>query len=125
MEEIPINITSMIQHPHNLNKTFKMKELKLAIKKMKSKKSPGYDGIPIEIIKLAPERILQFILKLLNLRLKDHIAPYDWCISLISPFHKDGQEQNPDNYRGICLMNNLLKVHMHYLERYLEHANIY
>ena len=53
-----------------------MKELKLAIKMTKNKKSPGYDGVPIEIIKLAPEKILQLIFKFLNLCLKEHIESY-------------------------------------------------
>ena len=39
------------------------------------------------------------------------IAPNDWCISLLSPIHKDGTKENPDNYRGICLMNSLLNIY--------------
>ena len=111
MEETPINsINHRNQHPNNLNTAFKMKELKLAIKRMKNKKAPGYDGISNEIIKLAPDKILQLILKFINICLKSHTAPNDWCISLISPIHKEGPKQNPENYRGICLMNSLLKL---------------
>ena len=46
----------MVRINNRMMLTFKIKELKFAIKKRKNKKSPGYDGIPIEIIKLAPEK---------------------------------------------------------------------
>ena len=36
--------------------------------------------------------------------------PKIWCFGLITPLYKKGNKLNPDNYRGICVMNALLKV---------------
>ena len=33
-----------------------------------------------------------------------------WCVGVISLIHKDGPTDDPNNYRGICIMNALLKV---------------
>ena len=34
----------------------------------------------------------------------------NWCSDISTPIHKGGIKSNPDNYRGICVMNSLLKV---------------
>ena len=34
----------------------------------------------------------------------------NWCLDFITPIHNGGIKSNPDNYRGICVMNSLLKV---------------
>ena len=107
----PVDITARHQHHENLKSYRNLCRWKM------------YEYEIIEIIKLAPENILQLILKFLNLCLKEHIAPNDWHISLLSPIHKDCPKQNPDNYRGSCLMNNLLKVLCSILNnRLVEHA---
>ena len=32
------------------------------------------------------------------------------CLGISTPIHKGGIKSNPDNYRGICVMNSLVKV---------------
>ena len=95
---------------HELNKAFTMAELQNKIKNMQNKKAVGPDGISNEFLKHAPEDLLAAILKLLNLNIKNGIASTEWCLDLISPIHKEGPKDNPSNYRGICIMNSLLKV---------------
>ena len=34
----------------------------------------------------------------------------NWCLDIITSIHKEGTKSNPDNYRGICIMNSLLKL---------------
>ena len=34
----------------------------------------------------------------------------EWCYDLITLIHKEGPKKDPNNYRGICIMNALLKV---------------
>ena len=36
--------------------------------------------------------------------------PADWCESFICPIYKSGSNREPQNYRGISLMNNISKV---------------
>ena len=36
--------------------------------------------------------------------------PKEWCCGLITPIYKKGSKLDRDNYKGICVMNALLKV---------------
>ena len=38
------------------------------------------------------------------------LAPISWCQGLITPIHKEGPKDDPTNYRGLCIMNALLKL---------------
>ena len=33
-----------------------------------------------------------------------------WCVDIIALIHKEGPKDDPNNYRGICIMNTLLKI---------------
>ena len=87
-----------------------MEELRNTIKALDKKKATGYDNICNEFLKLSTERILKLILEFLNLALTKGLITSNWCLDIISPIHKEGLKSNPDNYRGICVMNSLLKV---------------
>ena len=93
----------------SLNKPFKMKELLSVIKKMKIKKAEGTDKISNEMIKLFQYNILDVILHLFNTFLESGKIPAEWCEGLIAPIYKENEKNNPDNYRGICISNALLK----------------
>ena len=100
--DTPINKT--------LNEIFTMGELKHTIKGLKNKKAVGPDSIANEFLKSAPDDLLNLILDFLNLNLEKGIIPSNWCFDLIALIHKDRPKDNPNNYRGICIMNTLLKV---------------
>ena len=93
-----------------LNRNFTMDELKATIKALKNKKAVGPDRIANEFIKLANEDILKLILSYFNLNLNKGLTCSEWCLDLIALIHKDGAKDNPNNYRGICIMNALLKI---------------
>ena len=93
-----------------LNLPFTIKELTDTIKNLKNNKSPGYDGIYGEFLKLYDDRILNLILHYMNLVLSKNTITSNWCLDIISPIHKEGIKSNPDNYRGISLINILLKI---------------
>ena len=38
--------------------------------------------------------------------------PEDWCKSIISPIHKSGPVNNPENHRAIVFINCLCKIFM-------------
>ena len=105
-----------------------MRELKQTIKKMKRSKSSGYDNINIEFIKLSTERILKLILSFLNLTLREGLITSSWCLDIITPIHKEGTKSNPDNYRGISIMNSLLKILCtlmnNRLDEYVQQTNL-
>ena len=103
-----------------LNKQFSMSELQDAISKLKNNKAVGPDRIPNEFIKHATKEIKGLILKFLNLNLKNGITAEKMCEDFISLIHKEGKKDNPDNYRGICIANALLKNLCSIMEKRLK-----
>ena len=73
-------------------------------------KASGLDKIKNEFIKAAPISVHCIILNFINIMLCKTLAPKNWCLDLIIPIHKEGDKDNPDNYRGLCIMNTLLKL---------------
>ena len=62
------------------------------------------------MIQNAPHVYIDLILKMFNkILILDHV-PKEWCCGLITPIYKKESTLDPDNYRGICVMNALLKV---------------
>ena len=39
-----------------------------------------------------------------------NVVAQSGCLDLIALIHKDGAKDDPNNYRGICIMNALLKI---------------
>ena len=111
-----------------LNKPLTMKELKQSITKVKKNKASGYDNINSQFLKLSTERIFRIILTFLNLTLTESMITSNWCLDIITPIHKEGTKSNPDNYRGICMMNSLLKhlctMMNNRLDEYTEQTNL-
>ena len=95
---------------NGLEVPFTMPELKQVIYNLKNKKSAGMDRIKNEFLKCSPQNILQLILDTMNLQLKLGLVPKSWCIGVITPIHKEGPKTDPDNYRGICVGNIILKI---------------
>ena len=88
-----------------------MKELLDAIyKKLKNKKAAGLDRITSEFLKSSPESVHTLILRLINKIYGTHIVPKDRCLGIITPLHKEGPTDDPDNYRGICISSALTKL---------------
>ena len=54
-------------------------------------------------------QILPFLKTLFN-DVYDREVPADWCESIICPIYKSGSHREPQNYRGISLMNSISKI---------------
>ena len=54
--------------------------------------------------------IKEIILTFLNLNLKVGITAENLCQDFITVIHKDDKKNDPDNYRGICIANSILKI---------------
>ena len=93
-----------------LNDKIETKELIDTISKLKNKKAAGFDGISNEMIKNCNPEMIEMIKMTLNLTLSKGLVPKAWCQGLITPIYKKGCKTNPDNYRGICVGNALLKL---------------
>jgi hypothetical protein len=73
---------------------------------IKTKKSPGIDGISIKLLKAAGDIILVFI----NLSLQTGIYPNDWKLAKVSPIFKDGIKTECSNYRPISVISIIAKL---------------
>ena len=108
---------NMCTDPHShydvcLNNDITYFEVKSALEDMKNGKSPGPDGIVVEIYKNVPENILlPLLLELYNSILKTGKFPSRWCNAIICPLYKGkGSVQDLNSYRGISLTNVISKV---------------
>ena len=84
-------------------------EVKLAIGKLKSHKSPGIDEIPAELIKAGGGTTCGEIHKLITSIWKEKL-PEEWKESIIVRIHKKGDKTDCNNYRGISLLPTTYKI---------------
>ena len=103
-----------------LNNQITQLEIIQSVKTFKSNKSPGPDGISMEMYKNTLSDILPFLHKLFNHIFDTSSFPDDWSRSVITPVHKKGSVSNPDNYQGISLIDSICKIFMHILSSRLS-----
>ena len=94
-------------------------EIRTTIMDLKSKKSPGIDGIPSEFYKVACEKLVPFFEMLFNKFYDSSFFPEDWSTSIISPIPKKGDTCKPSNYRGISLQPIISKICINILNKRL------
>ena len=62
------------------------------------------------MIKTGSLTIRTFLVTLFNTILEKKSYPEDWSSGIITPIHKSGEIDNPDNYRGITINSCLSKL---------------
>ena len=85
-------------------------EIELAIKNLRSHKSPGIDQIPEELIKAVSRTIFYEIHKLIISIWNKEELPEEWKNSIIVPTYKRGDKTDFSNYRGISLLPTMYKI---------------
>ena len=73
------------------------------IKAMKDNKSRGVDGIPAQLLMETVEHISVPLARVLNLSLKEIVAPFEWKEANIIPLFKKGSRNKSTNYRPVSL----------------------
>ena len=92
-------------------------EVKEAIQKMKSNKASGPTGVVIEMIKALDEEGIEWVWKLLKTCWEEEGKPSDWEESeMVTIYKQKGDSMECENYRGIKLMEHVMKL----LERVIE-----
>ena len=85
---------------------FSIKELKDALKKMKTKKAPGPDGITGERLKHLGACSRAVLLKIFNHSWIKGVVPAVWKEAIVIPVPKKGKDKkNPRSYRPISLLS--------------------
>src|SRR5215475_13778071 len=85
-------------------------EVKRAIEKLQSHKSPGIDQIPAELIKAGGRTLRCAIHKLINSIWNKEELPEEWKESIIVHIYKKGDKTDCNNYRGISLLLTTCKI---------------
>lgn len=91
-------------------------EVQSVLKGMRKGKAAGNDMVPGEIYKLvenettASSHLARSMLMMLNNIYDGQDFPLEWKDCTVVPIFKKGDKMDPNNYRGIALINTLLKV---------------
>ena len=93
-----------------LTSQFTAEEISNGISKLKNNKASGLDSISNEMIKARAPIILPFLVIFFNKILETKEYPDEWAVGIITPIHKSGEIDDPDNYRGITINSCLSKL---------------
>lgn len=93
-----------------LDKVFTNSEVSSAIRKLKSGKATAMDIVSNDILKASSPYIVDYILQLFNYILSSEIFPDIWGLGIIFPLFKSGEQDDPNNYRGISINSSLSKL---------------
>ena len=86
-------------------------EVRLAVAKMKCNKAPGPTGVGAELLKCAGEDCITWLTDLCNAIVKEGEMPNDWNRSyMINVYKGKGDALECGSYRGIKLLENVMKV---------------
>jgi len=95
-------------------------ELEKVLKLTKNAKTPGQDNINSELYKYAPEEFKLRLLKFLNNIYRENCIPNEWRNAVITPIFKKGDRREPQNYRGISILNTCYKIYSRILNMKLQ-----
>lgn len=103
-------------------------EIKNIISMLKSNTSPGYDGIPCNVIKCVSESISGVLANLINDCMLNGVFPEKLKIAKVTPVYKSGDKSSFSNYRPIsvlCVFSKIFeKVISCRLLNYIDKHNI-
>ena len=97
----------------NLENDIYMSDLQLALKRLKTGKACGLDGIYTEHLKYGGDTLHEFLLSLFNLMYTHSYIPLGLKRGLIITLYKGGNKRkdDPSSYRAITLSSSILKLY--------------
>ena len=104
-------------------------ELQSALRKLKTKKAPGPDGISNEMLAHLGSAAVDKLLEIFNLSWQEGTVPQIWKEATIIPVHKKGKDRKKaSSYRPISLTTCVVKTMERMLNRrllwYLESEHL-
>ena len=110
--------TDLIQP--ELEKPITRAEIIEEISSLKNNKAISFDRISNEILKAGKLVIATPLLKLFNSILSTTLYPTNWKLDILSPLHKSGEKNDPNNYRGLAVSSCLGKLFNKILQKRLD-----
>ena len=104
----------------DLNCIITDEEVRQSIAHLHANKSPGPDGLPAEFFKCTMEFTVPYLTTVFNSILTTGNIPDDWGKSIICPLHKKGSVYDPNNFRGISLIDTVCKIFTNILVKRLD-----
>ena len=86
------------------------KEIFNIISSLENKSTAGHDGISNKLLKLVASVVSYLVAKLINRSIHEGSLPVCLKTAKVIPLHKNGNFENPSNYRPISLLSSLSKV---------------
>ncbi|GJQ74712.1 hypothetical protein Trydic_g21563 [Trypoxylus dichotomus] len=88
------------------------------LNRLKTGKALGNDKLTTEKFKNLGYHVWQLLLDIYNNVCEEESIPKDW--GLIVPIYKNDENKDRNNYRGIMLLNTVVKVYEQLLEKILR-----
>lgn len=102
---------------------FTVEEIKMAANSLQSKKAPGPDGIPAEVMKELATNRPQMLLNMYNKCLKEGTFPTAWKEQRLVLISKGkGDPELPSSYRPLCMLDTAGKLLERLMKPRLEKA---
>jgi hypothetical protein len=95
-------------------------EVHRAITRSKHHKSPGTDGIVVEVIQAGGEEVEKEIYEIMTKIWEEETLPEDWTSSIIVTIFKKGDSKECSNYRTISLINHIGKILLNIIQNRLQ-----
>ncbi len=93
------------ERPHTQG-TLERSEIMEAIRKLKSGKAPGPDGVTAEMLKYGGEIVIDWMVWICNLAWEQSRVSEAWSKVIIVPLYKGkGKREECNNYRGLSLLS--------------------
>ena len=93
-----------------LDKVFTVSEIENGIKKIKAGKASALDVVSNDLLKATSKYVAPIITNLFNCILFSENVPDIWGLGIIVPIFKAGEQDDPNNYRGISINSCISKL---------------
>jgi len=94
--------------------------VKQAIMRMKTGRAAGPGDIPIELIKIGGQKLLEMITILLNKIINGGKVPEELKVAIITSVHKKGDKRKCENYRGMSVTSTFSRIYGRILAELVE-----
>ena len=107
-------------HDKIFEQPLKKEEILKAIKSLKNNKSASFDQVTNEMLKASMPVLLDPIFLLFKTMIDNSIYSTYWKLDILSPIHKKGVKDDPNNFRGIAVASHFGKLFNSVLKNRLE-----